>query len=175
VRFNAWSDRFPFIGAAVWLALLACVPLRRPEWSELPGAFKGSMFLLSLVLAASMMPVHKLPDASWRVALGLGFISAVFDNIPLTALALKQGGYDWGFVAYAVGFGGSMIWFGSSAGVALTNQFPEGKSVFAWLRAGWHVALAYVIGFALMLVVHGWVPDAPHKAAAVADGVMRPA
>ena len=113
----------------------ACAPLRRPHWSELPGAFKGSIFLLSLVLTASMMPVHKLPDASWQVALGLGFVSAVFDNIPLTALALKQGGYDWGFVAYAVGFGGSMIWFGSSAGVALTNLFPEGKSVFAWLRA----------------------------------------
>ncbi len=57
--------------------------------------------------------------ASWQTALGLGFVSAVFDNIPLTALALKQGGYDWGFLAYAVGFGGSMIWFGSSAGVAL--------------------------------------------------------
>jgi len=163
VKFNAWSDRFPFIGAAVWLALLACVPLRRPHWEELPGAFKGSIFLLSLVLAASMMPVQKLPDASWRVALGLGFVSAVFDNIPLTALALKQGGYDWGYIAFAVGFGGSMIWFGSSAGVALTNLFPEAKSVFAWLRGGWHVAVAYVIGFALMLVVHGWSPDAPHR------------
>src|SRR6476646_7836348 len=167
LQFNEYSDRFPFIGAAVWIALLLCVPLRQPEWSELPGAFKGSMFLLSLVLAASMMPVHKLPDASWQVALGLGFVSAVFDNIPLTALALKQGGYDWGFVAYAVGFGGSMIWFGSSAGVALTNQFPEGKSVFAWLRAGWHVALAYVIGFAVMLVVHPWVPDTAHKVSPV--------
>jgi len=163
VKFNACSDRFPFIGAAVWLALLACVPLRRPHWEELPGAFKGSIFLLSLVLAASMMPVQKLPDASWRVALGLGFVSAVFDNIPLTALALKQGGYDWGYIAFAVGFGGSMIWFGSSAGVALTNLFPEAKSVFAWLRGGWHVAVAYVIGFALMLVVHGWSPDAPHR------------
>src|SRR6185503_4034015 len=81
VKFNAWSDRFPFIGAAVWIALLACVPLRRPHWEELPGAFKGSIFLLSLVLAASMMPVQKLPDASWHVALGLGFVSAVFDNI----------------------------------------------------------------------------------------------
>ena len=167
LRFNALSSRFPFIGAAVWIALLLCVPLRKPAWSELPGAFKGSMFLLSLVLAASMMPVHKLPDASWQVALGLGFVSAVFDNIPLTALALKQGGYDWGFVAYDVGFGGSMIWFGSSAGVALTNQFPEGKSVFAWLRAGWHVALAYVIGFAVMLVVHPWVPDTAHKVSPV--------
>ena len=170
-EYTALSDRFPFIGAAVWVALLACVPLRRPHWSELPGAFKGTIFLLSLVLAASMMPVHKLPDASWQVALGLGFVSAVFDNIPLTALALKQGGYDWGFVAYAVGFGGSMIWFGSSAGVALTNQFPEGKSVFAWLRAGWHVALAYVIGFAVMLVVHPWAPDTAHKVSPVARGI----
>jgi hypothetical protein len=30
----------------------------------------------------------------------------VFDNIPLTALALNQGGYDWALLAYAVGFGG---------------------------------------------------------------------
>src|SRR5262249_52558412 len=136
VRFNEISDRFPFIGAGVWVALLVCVPLRRPAWEELPNALKGSIFLLSLVLAASMMPVQKLPDASWGVAMGLGFVSAVFDNIPLTALALKQGGYDWGFIAYAVGFGGSMIWFGSSAGVALSNMYPEGKNAIAWLRSG---------------------------------------
>jgi Na+/H+ antiporter NhaD/arsenite permease-like protein len=161
VRYAALADTFPFIGAAVWIALLLCVPLRRPHWEELPGALLGSLFLLSLVLAASMMPVEKLPPASWHVALGLGFISAVFDNIPLTALALNQGGYDWGFVAFAVGFGGSMIWFGSSAGVALTNQYPEARSVFAWLRGGWHVALAYVVGFAVMLFVHSWIPDPP--------------
>jgi Na+/H+ antiporter NhaD/arsenite permease-like protein len=129
----------------------------------LPNAFKGSMFLLSLVLAASMMPVHKLPEASWHVALGLGFVSAVFDNIPLTALALKQGGYDWGFLAYAVGFGGSMIWFGSSAGVALSNMFPEAKSVGNWLRHGWHVTLAYVVGFAALMFTLGWQPHERHK------------
>jgi hypothetical protein len=161
LRFNEVADAFPWLGAAVWVALLLCVPLRRPHWEEIPGAFLGSVFLLSLVLAASMMPVEKLPDPSWQVALGLGFISAVFDNIPLTALAIKQGGYDWGYVAFAVGFGGSMIWFGSSAGVALTNQYPDAKSVFAWLRGGWHVAVAYVIGFGVMLVVHGWVVDPP--------------
>ncbi len=163
VRFNEMSDRFPFIGAAVWVALLACVPLRRPAWKELPNALKGSIFLLSLVLAASMMPVHKLPDASWKVAMGLGFVSAVFDNIPLTALALKQGGYDWGFLAYAVGFGGSMIWFGSSAGVALSNMYPEAKDAIAWVRGGWHVAVAYVIGFFVMLLVLGWYPQPKHE------------
>ena len=164
VRFSALANSFPFIGAAVWIVLLLCAPIRTPAWSELPGAFKGSVFLLSLVLAASMMPVEKLPDASWQTALGLGFVSAVFDNIPLTALALKQGGYDWGYIAYAVGFGGSMIWFGSSAGVALTNMYPEGKDAIAWVKSGWHVAVAYVIDFMVMLVVQGWVPQPKHHA-----------
>src|SRR5205823_5725884 len=78
-----------------------------------------------------------------------------------TALALHQGGYDWGFLAYGVGFGGSMIWFGSSAGVALSNMYPEAKSVGAYLKAGWHVSLAYVAGFFVLLFVHGWHVDVP--------------
>jgi hypothetical protein len=117
LKFNHLSDSFPFIGVAVWVAILLCVPLRKPDWSVLPSTLKGTVFLLSLILCASMMPVETLPAASWQTAFGLGFVSSVFDNIPLTALALKQGGYDWGHLAYAVGFGGSMIWFGSSAGV----------------------------------------------------------
>jgi Na+/H+ antiporter NhaD/arsenite permease-like protein len=154
-------DTLPVIGLAVWVAILVTAPLRRPDWEVLPATFQGTLFLLALVAAASMMPVEKLPLASWQTTLGLGFVSAVFDNIPLTALALKQGGYDWGYLAYAVGFGGSMIWFGSSAGVALANMFPEAKSVGQWLRHGWHVALAYVIGFFVMLAVLGWHPDPP--------------
>jgi hypothetical protein len=83
----------------------------------------------------------------------------VFDNIPLTALALKQGGYDWGMLAYAVGFGGSMVWFGSSAGVALSNLFPdEVRSVGRWVRRGWFIPLAYVAGFFTLFVALGWRP-----------------
>jgi Na+/H+ antiporter NhaD/arsenite permease-like protein len=157
-KFNAYSDSFPFLGAAVWLAIVLAVPIRAPEWHLIPGAVRGSVFLLSLVLCASMMPVEELPTASWQTALGLGFVSAVFDNIPLTELALKQGGYDWGFLAYAVGFGGSMIWFGSSAGVALSNMYPQARSVGQWLRHGWHVAIGYVAGFLVMLAVIGFHP-----------------
>ncbi|MEQ1578508.1 MAG: SLC13 family permease [Hyphomicrobium sp.] len=148
----------PVIGLAVWAAILLTAPLRKPDWSIMPETLKGSLFLLSLVLSASLMPVDALPAASWQTTLGLGFVSAVFDNIPLTALALKQGGYDWGVLAYAVGFGGSMIWFGSSAGVALSNMYPEAKSVGGWLRAGWPIAAAYVIGFVVMLAIWGWWP-----------------
>jgi hypothetical protein len=163
LKFAAAADHFPFLGAAIWVALLLAVPLRKPEWSLVPGAFKGSVFLLSLVTCASMMPVESLPPASWPSALALGFISAVFDNIPLTALALKQGGYDWGFLAYAVGFGGSMLWFGSSAGVAVANLFPEAKSVGQWLRHGWFVAVGYVVGFFALLALLGWHPHEKNK------------
>jgi Na+/H+ antiporter NhaD/arsenite permease-like protein len=176
VEYPAVSDKFPFIGAAVWVAILLSAPLRKPAWILLPETFKGSVFLLSLVLCASLMPVEKLPVASWQTAFGLGFVSAVFDNIPLTALALKQGGYDWGFLAYAVGFGGSIIWFGSSAGVALANMYPEAKSVGLWLRHGWHVAIAYVLGFGVLLFTLGWQPNEPHKPVPNAPArVMTPA
>jgi hypothetical protein len=161
LRSPAVLEQVPVIGIAVWVAILVTAPWRRPNWALLPGAFRGSIFLLSLVMCAAMMPVKALPAASWQSAFGLGFISAVFDNIPLTALALRQGGYDWGFLAYAVGFGGSMLWFGSSAGVALAGMYPEAKSVGAWLKAGWHIALAYVIGFYVLLALLGWHPDQP--------------
>jgi Na+/H+ antiporter NhaD/arsenite permease-like protein len=162
LKFPALLDTVPVLGLAVWVVILATAGLRAPDWKVMPETFKGTVFLLALVTAASMMPVEKLPVASWQTALGLGFVSAVFDNIPLTALALKQGGYDWGYLAYAVGFGGSMIWFGSSAGVALSNMYPEAKSVGRWISQGWPVAVAYVIGFFVMLAMLGWHPDAPH-------------
>jgi len=162
LKFPALLDTLPVLGIAVWAVILLTAGLRAPDWKVMPETFKGTVFLLALVTAASLMPVEKLPAASWPTALGLGFVSAVFDNIPLTALALKQGGYDWGYLAYAVGFGGSMIWFGSSAGVALSNMYPEAKSVGRWVSQGWPVAVAYVVGFFVMLAVLGWHPDAPN-------------
>ena len=163
LRFPALLDMLPVIGLAVWAVILLAAPIRKPDWEIMPETFLGTIFLLALVTCASLMPVEELPAASWQTAFGLGFVSAVFDNIPLTALALKQGGYDWGFLAYAVGFGGSMIWFGSSAGVALANMYPEAKSVGLWLRHGWHVAVAYVISFLVMLAILGWRPDPDHR------------
>jgi len=162
ITLNAYAGELagqvPVLGLTVWAAILVTAAIRRPQWSVLPESIKGSVFLLALVSAASMMPVEKLPSASWQTAFGLGFISSVFDNIPLTALALKQGGYDWGMLAFTVGFGGSMVWFGSSAGVAISNLYPQAKSVAAWIRHGWFIAPAYVIGFFVMLAVWGWHP-----------------
>ena len=142
----------------VWTGILIGAIFRKTPWKQIRTALPGTVFLLSLVTCASLMPVNELPAASWRTAMGLGFVSSVFDNIPLTKLCLEQGGYDWGLLAYAVGFGGSMIWFGSSTGVALSNMFPETRSVISYIRNGWFVILAYLVGFFLLLAIVGWHP-----------------
>ena len=152
------ADVLPVLGLAVWTAVLVTALIRKPDWGLLPEAGKGALFLLALVLSASFMPVKALPAASWHTTFGLGFISAVFDNIPLTALALSQGGYDWGILAYAVGFGGSMLWFGSSAGVAVANLVPDAKSAVAWVRGAWWLVPAYIVGFLAIVAILGWRP-----------------
>lgn len=155
--------KFDFPALGVWVGIIIGAIIRKTPWEELPNAWQGTVFLMSLVTCASLMPVEDLPLASWQTALTLGFVSAVFDNIPLTKLCLEQGGYDWGMLAYTVGFGGSMIWFGSSAGVALSNQYKETRSVIAYLKQGWHVTAAYLVGFFLLYGIMGWQPT-PDKA-----------
>lgn len=156
-----WTLDFPALG--VWIAILIGSLFKKTPWKEIPNALQGTIFLIALVTCASLMPVEELPAASWHTAFILGFVSAVFDNIPLTKLCLEQGGYDWGILAYAVGFGGSMIWFGSSAGVALSNMYPEAKSVVNYVKKGWHVTFAYIVSFFVMLGIAGWNPHAAYK------------
>ncbi|MFA6402348.1 MAG: SLC13 family permease [Salinivirgaceae bacterium] len=153
----------------VWIAILMGALFIKIPWHEISTSIKGAIFLICLVTSASFMPVETLPDASWLTAFILGFVSAVFDNIPLTKLCLEQGHFDWGMLAYSVGFGGSMIWFGSSAGVAITNKFPEARNVVLWLRKGWFVILAYVVGFFVLFFTMGWEPgsNSQHKEPAI--------
>jgi Na+/H+ antiporter NhaD/arsenite permease-like protein len=152
---------FPALG--VWIAIILGSFVRKTPWDEIPRSVQGTIFLVALVTCASLMPVEELPAATWQTAFSLGFVSAVFDNIPLTKLCLEQGGYDWGVLAYTVGFGGSMLWFGSSAGVALSNMFPEMRSVVDYVKKGWFVIVAYIIGFFIMLGTVGWNPHTPHR------------
>jgi hypothetical protein len=168
------EETAPWLGIALWAAILVTSFVARPDWSVTRNGAKGAVFLVCLVAAASLMPLKGLPEPSWQTAFGLGLLSSVFDNIPLTALALRQGGYDWALLSFAVGFGGSMVWFGSSAGVAITNLYPEGRSVIRWLREGWFVPLAYVVGFFVMLLLTGWDPTQERASSWVARSSPHP-
>jgi len=153
------EETAPWLGMALWAAIVVTSLFAKPDWSVMRHGAKGAIFLVSLVAAASLMPLRGLPEPSWQSVFSLGLLSSVFDNIPLTALALRQGGYDWALLSFAVGFGGSMAWFGSSAGVAITNLYPEGRSLVRWMKEGWFVPVAYGVGFVVMLLTLGWNPS----------------
>jgi len=154
----ARAAHLPLTAMVLWMVLAAGAAVRPVHWGLARRAARESVLLLALVATASLMPIDRLPAPGPGTTLGLGLVSAVFDNIPLTKLALDQGGYDWGLLAYAVGVGGSMLWFGSSAGVAVAGRFPEARSTLAWLRHGWPVPLAFVAGFAVQYAITGWNP-----------------
>jgi Na+/H+ antiporter NhaD/arsenite permease-like protein len=153
---NVFFD-FPAVG--LWAAILLTAIYRAPHWKSIPEAGLNASFLLALVLCASLMPVDTLPKAAPAVVYALGWVSAIFDNIPLTKLALAQGGYDWGWLAYSVGFGGSMMWFGSSAGVAVAKDNPQMCNTMTFIKESWIIAVAYSIGFASLFLL-GWHPHA---------------
>jgi Na+/H+ antiporter NhaD/arsenite permease-like protein len=84
---------------------------------------------------------------------GLGILSAIVDNVPLTALAIDllpaTNPRLWTLLAYCVGTGGSLLVIGSAAGVIAMGMIRELTST-AYVRiATLPVALAYSAGIAV--------------------------
>ena len=48
-------------------------------------------------------------------------------------------------------------------------MYPQARSVGAWLRHGWFVAVAYIVGFLVMLAVWGWHPTEKRGKAAAEE------
>lgn len=136
---------FPALG--IWVAIYIGKFFTKIDWKITPESLSSTIFLLVLVFSSNLIPLGDLPTPNEISTFVIGLISGVFNNIPLTQLCLEQGGYDWALLSFAVGFGGSMVWFGSSAGVAVCDMVPKARSLVNWMRYGWHVILAYVVSF----------------------------
>ena len=78
------------------------------------------------------MAGERLPTPLWRSTLALGFVSGVLDSTLPTAHCNSN--YDWGIDAYSARFGGSMVRFGSSARIAMSNLYSQ--AVAACIRSG---------------------------------------
>jgi Na+/H+ antiporter NhaD/arsenite permease-like protein len=93
---------------------------------------------------------------SERIIIGnivLGILSAIVDNVPLTALAIDlipvTNARLWTLLAYCVGTGGSLLVIGSAAGVIAMGMIRELTST-AYVRiAAMAVVLAYIAGIAV--------------------------
>ena len=109
----------------------------------------GVLTLLSNLLLGS----NPEPE---RIIVGnsaLGLLSALVDNVPLTALAIDlmpvASAPLWTLLAYCVGTGGSLLVIGSAAGVIAMGMIRELTSTAYMRIATVPVAVAYVAGIAV--------------------------
>lgn len=131
----------------------------------------GVLFFLGILLCVDALHTAGLLDdlANWMnhhvgnsnlIAIAMGLVSAVVDNVPLVAAAmgmyeLSQYPMDstfWNLVAYCAGTGGSILVVGSAAGVAFMGL--ERVQFFWYMRRiGFAALIGYFAGIAVFKLV----------------------
>jgi Na+/H+ antiporter NhaD/arsenite permease-like protein len=88
--------------------------------------------------------------------ISIGFISAIVDNVPVMSAVLKANpemGLDqWLLVTLAAGIGGSMISFGSAAGVGVMGRLKGIYTFGSHMKYAWMIMVGYLISMAIWYV-----------------------
>ncbi len=93
----------------------------------------------------------------------VGFLSAFIDNIPVMSSILKANPTmtvdKWMLVTLTAGIGGSILAFGSAAGIAVMGKLYGIYTFMAHLRYAWTIILGYFVSIAIWYLqyeVLGW-------------------
>ena len=88
--------------------------------------------------------------------IGVGFISAIVDNVPVMSAILKANppmGIDqWLLVTMTAGIGGSLISFGSAAGVGVMGRLRGIYTFGAHMKYAWTVLAGYILSVVLWYI-----------------------
>ncbi len=93
------------------------------------------------------------------VNIGVGFVSAVIDNVPVMSAVLKaepnmgvNAEAQWMLVTLTAGIGGSLISFGSAAGVGVMGRMKGIYTFSSHMKYAWAVLLGYALSIAIWYV-----------------------
>lgn len=93
------------------------------------------------------------------VNVGVGFLSAIVDNVPVMSAVLKSSpdmGVDahaqWMLVTLTAGIGGSLISFGSAAGVGVMGKLHGIYTFSAHMKYAWTILVGYIVSVAIWYV-----------------------
>jgi Na+/H+ antiporter NhaD/arsenite permease-like protein len=88
--------------------------------------------------------------------IGVGFLSAVVDNVPVMSAILKSSptmGLDqWLLVTMTAGVGGSLISFGSAAGVGVMGRLHGIYTFGSHMKHAWTILVGYIVSIAVWYV-----------------------
>jgi Na+/H+ antiporter NhaD/arsenite permease-like protein len=88
--------------------------------------------------------------------IGVGFLSAVVDNVPVMSAILKSSpemGVDqWMLVTMTAGVGGSLIAFGSAAGVGVMGRLRGIYTFGSHMKHSWTILVGYIVSIIIWYV-----------------------
>lgn len=91
--------------------------------------------------------------------IGVGFLSAIIDNVPVMSAVLKSSPdmgvhahAQWMLVTLTAGVGGSLISFGSAAGVGVMGKLHGIYTFSSHMKLAWTVLIGYIISVAVWYV-----------------------
>ncbi len=87
------------------------------------------------------------------VNIGVGFLSAIVDNVPVMSAVLKASPdlalNQWLLVTLTAGIGGSLISFGSAAGVGVMGKLKGVYTFSAHMRLSWTILVGYILSIGI--------------------------
>ena len=88
--------------------------------------------------------------------IGVGFLSAIVDNVPVMSAILKanpeMGVDQWMLVTMTAGVGGSLISFGSAAGVGVMGKMHGIYTFSSHMKYAWTILIGYIISVSIWYV-----------------------
>jgi Na+/H+ antiporter NhaD/arsenite permease-like protein len=108
----------------------------------------GALYFIGWLALAAMIydPSMAGPTAS---NIGVGFLSAIVDNVPVMSAVLKANPdmvhSQWMLVTLTAGVGGSLISFGSAAGVGVMGKLPGVYTFGAHMKYAWTILIGYIV------------------------------
>lgn len=115
----------------------------------------GALYFIGWLGLAVVVYDPSVLGPTWS-NIGVGFLSAIVDNVPVMSAVLKASpemGLDqWMLVTLTAGVGGSMISFGSAAGVGVMGKLPGIYTFGAHLKYAWTIVIGYFVSVAVWYV-----------------------
>jgi Na+/H+ antiporter NhaD/arsenite permease-like protein len=115
----------------------------------------GALYFIGWLGLAVMVYDPSMLGPTWA-NIGVGFLSAIVDNVPVMSAVLKANpdmGLDqWMLVTMTAGIGGSLISFGSAAGVGVMGKLPGVYTFSSHMKYAWTVFLGFVVSILVWYV-----------------------
>jgi len=179
--FRAVTNLPPFMGVLLGLGIMwvltDLIHYQKRDHLKVPSIltridFSSVLFFLGILLAvAALETAGILGSLALRmdhyfnnkdiIATVLGLLSAIIDNVPLTAATMGMYSLSsypadsklWEMIAYSVGTGGSILIIGSAAGVVVMGME---KISFGWYlkKVSLPVLIGYFLGIGSFLLIY---------------------